>query len=164
VIPRCRAMSRPTAGQRFTRPPEGASLCSRLTTVEEATMAVRQGSTLSASIVSALKERIIAWQYPPEHRMTEEALCREFGVSRSPVREALRVLVTNGLIRRMPNRGYAVRQVSIKDIEELYDVRMALELYALESITERGTQKKALAMLRETWEAIAREPDSRRGN
>ena len=96
-------------------------------------MAVRQGSTLSASIVSTLKERIIAWQYPPEHRMTEEALCREFGVSRSPVREALRVLVTNGFIRRMPNRGYAVRQVSIKDIEELYDVRLALELYALEA-------------------------------
>ena len=44
-------------------------------------MAVRQGSTLSASIVSTLKERIIGWQYPPEHRMTEEALCREFGVN-----------------------------------------------------------------------------------
>src|SRR5438270_137987 len=99
---------------------------------------VRQGSTLSASIVATLKERIIAWQYPPEHRMTEEALCREFGVSRSPVREALRVLVTNGFIRRMPNRGYAVRQVSIKDIEELYDVRLALELYALEAVTARG--------------------------
>ena len=121
-------------------------------------MAVRQGSTLSASIVSTLKERIIAWQYPPEHRMTEEALCREFGVSRSPVREALRVLVTNGFIRRMPNRGYAVRQVSIKDIEELYDVRLALELYALEAVTERGAPPKALATLRDTWNSIAASP------
>jgi DNA-binding GntR family transcriptional regulator len=124
---------------------------------------VRQSSTLSASIVATLKERIIAWQYPPEHRMTEEALCREFGVSRSPVREALRVLVTNGFIRRMPNRGYAVRQVSIKDIEELYDVRLALELYALESVTERGAPPKALATLRDTWQGVASEPDGRKG-
>ena len=126
-------------------------------------MTIRQSSTLSASIVATLKERIIAWQYPPEHRMTEEALCREFGVSRSPVREALRVLVTNGFIRRMPNRGYAVRQVSIKDIEELYDLRLALELYALEAVTERGAPPKALATLRDTWQGVAREPDGRRG-
>src|SRR6185503_4900121 len=58
-------------------------------------------ATLSASIVATIKERVISWQYPPDHRLTEEALCREFNVSRSPVREALRVLATNGFIKRM---------------------------------------------------------------
>jgi DNA-binding GntR family transcriptional regulator len=120
-------------------------------------------STLSASIVATLKERIIAWQYPPEHRLTEEALCREFNVSRSPVREALRVLATNGFVRRMANRGYAVRQVNLRELEELYEVRLALELFAIETLTERGAPQKALAALQETWEAVRREPASRKG-
>ena len=126
-------------------------------------MTARSNSTLSASIVATLKERIIAWQYPPEHRLTEEALCREFGVSRSPVREALRVLSTNGFIRRMANRGYAVRQVNLRDIEELYDVRIALELYAVEALAERGAPPKALASLRETWEAVQRGEEGQKG-
>jgi len=52
--------------------------------------------TISASLIATLKEHIITWKYPPEHRLTEEALCREFGVSRSPVREALRRNVEDG--------------------------------------------------------------------
>jgi DNA-binding GntR family transcriptional regulator len=126
-------------------------------------MAARESSTLSASIVATLKERIIAWQYPPEHRLTEEALCREFRVSRSPVREALRVLSTNGFIRRMPNRGYAVRQVNVKDIEELYEVRLALELFSLEALADRGAPQIALATLQETWESVRREPQKWKG-
>jgi DNA-binding GntR family transcriptional regulator len=120
-------------------------------------------STLSASIVSTLKERIIAWQYPPEHRLTEEALCREFRVSRSPVREALRVLSTNGFIRRMANRGYAVRQVNVKDIEEIYDVRMALELFAVEALAVRSAPPRALAELDQIWRNIAQAPVKPRG-
>ena len=116
-------------------------------------------SSLSASIVATLKERVIAWQYPPEHRLTEEALCREFGVSRSPVREALRVLATNGLVRRLPNRGYAVRQVNLTEIEELYDVRLALELFAVERLVEAGAPARALAALEKTWEDLRCQPD-----
>jgi DNA-binding GntR family transcriptional regulator len=120
-------------------------------------------STLSASIVATIKERVIAWQYPPEHRLTEEALCREFSVSRSPVREALRVLATNGFIKRMPNGGYAVRQVNLREIEEIYEVRLALELYAIEALAGRGAPQKALAALRETWEGVRNAPDNRKG-
>jgi DNA-binding GntR family transcriptional regulator len=122
-------------------------------------MATRTSSTLSASIVSTLKERIITWRYPPEHRLTEEALCREFRVSRSPVREALRVLATNGFVRRMANRGYAVRQVNLRELEEIYEVRLALELFVMETLAERGAPPMALATLRDTWEAVARQPD-----
>src|SRR4026209_2316771 len=89
-------------------------------------------SGLSASIVGTLKQRIVGWQYPPEHRLTEESLCREFGVSRSPVREALRALVTNGFVRKMQNRGYAVRQLDLREVEELYDLRTAIELHVVE--------------------------------
>lgn len=118
-------------------------------------MVGRNPSTLSASIVATLKERIIGWQYPPEHRLTEEGLCREFGVSRSPVREALRVLATNGFVRRMDNRGYAVKQVNLRELEELYEVRLALELYAIESIANRGVPAPALMSLRAVWAELA---------
>ena len=121
-------------------------------------MSARVNSTLSTSIVATLKERIIAWQYPPEHRLTEEGLCREFGVSRSPVREALRVLATNGFVRRMPNRGYAVRQVNMRELEELYEVRLALELFAVEALAARGAPGQAIAALGDTWRAVANGP------
>ena len=126
-------------------------------------MTTPTSTTLSASIVAAIKERVIAWQYPPEHRLTEEALCREFNVSRSPVREALRVLATNGFVKRMPNRGYAVRQVNLREIEEIYEVRLALELYTIETLATRGAPQKGLSALRNTWEAVLKAPDSRKG-
>jgi DNA-binding GntR family transcriptional regulator len=119
--------------------------------------------TLSASIVATIMERVITWLYPPEYRLTEEALCREFNVSCSPVREALGVLATNGFVKRMANRGYAVRQVNLREMEEIYEVRLALELYAIGALAGRGAPQKALTALRETWEAVRREPDNRRG-
>jgi DNA-binding GntR family transcriptional regulator len=120
-------------------------------------------STLSGPIVATIRERIISWQYPPEHRLTEEALSREFNVSRSPVREALRVLATSGLVKRMANRGYAVRQVNLREIEEIYEVRLALELYAVETLASRGGSQEALAPLRKSWEAVRDAPDNRNG-
>ena len=102
----------------------------------------RQFSNLSASIVATLKERIIHWQYPPEHRLTEAELCQKFSVSRSPVREALRTLATDGFVKKMPNRGYAVKQYNLREIEELYEVRLALELFVVECLAKRGTPKK----------------------
>jgi DNA-binding GntR family transcriptional regulator len=119
---------------------------------------VASNSTLSASIVATLKDRIIAWRYPPEHRLTEDGLCKEFGVSRSPVREALRVLATNGFVRRTDNRGYAVRQVKPKELEELYDFRLALELYAVETLATSGASDEDLASLAKVWDQLRRRP------
>jgi len=120
-------------------------------------------STLCGTIVATIKERVITWQYPPEHRLTEEALAGEFRVSRSPVREAMRVLVTSGLITRMANRGYAVRQVNLREVEEIYEVRLALELYAVETLASREGSQEALTLLRKSWEAVRNAPDNRNG-
>ncbi len=111
-------------------------------------------SSLSASIVATLKERIVGWNYPPEHRLTELGLCREFGVSRSPVREALRALVNNGFVRKLPNRGYAVRQLDLYEIQELYDLRTALELHVVEQLAASGARRSELAGLKREWKAI----------
>lgn len=111
-------------------------------------------SGLSASIVSTLKERIVGWNYPPEHRLTELGLCREFGVSRSPVREALRALVANGFVRKLANRGYAVRQLDLYEVQELYDLRTALELHAVEQLAVSGAKRPELEALRREWKAV----------
>lgn len=111
-------------------------------------------SGLSASIVSTLKERIIGWNYPPEHRLTELGLCREFGVSRSPVREALRALVANGFVRKLANRGYAVRQLDLYEVRELYDLRTALELHVVEQLAASDAKPAQLDTLRREWKAI----------
>ena len=118
-------------------------------------MGGRQVSNLSASIVATLKERIIHWQYPPEHRLTEAELCQKFGVSRSPVREALRTLATDGFLKKMPNRGYAVKQYNLREIEDLYEVRLALELFVVECLAKRGTPKKEdMDALKRTWTGL----------
>lgn len=117
-----------------------------------------KSSTFSASLIATLKERIITWQYPPEHRLTEDALCREFGVSRSPVREALRVLAANGFVRRTDNGGYAVRQVKVKEVEEMYEVRLALELYVVETLATLGAPSIELAAMAKAWKAVRRQP------
>ncbi len=118
----------------------------------------REPSNLSSSIVATLKEQIIHWHYPPEHRLTEAELCEKFNVSRSPVREALRVLASDGFVKKLPNRGYAVRQYNIGEIEELYDVRLALELYAVEHVATRGLlnkhDKEDMDKLKRTWTGL----------
>jgi len=118
-------------------------------------MRERERSNLSASIVAALKEQIIHWHYPPEHRLTEAELCKQFGVSRSPVREALRMLASEGFVRKLPNRAYVVRQYSLGEIEELYELRLALELYTVERLATKGplhrSDKEDIHKLKDTW-------------
>lgn len=118
----------------------------------------REPSNLSSTIVATLKEQIIHWHYPPEHRLTEAELCETFNVSRSPVREALRVLASDGFVKKLPNRGYAVRQYNIVEIEELYDVRLALELYSVEHLAIRGPinkhDKEEIDKLKRTWTGL----------
>ena len=106
---------------------------------------------ISTQLAEKLKDRIIHWEYPGGHRFIEEELCKEFGVSRSPVREALRVLSAKGLVEKVPYRGYSVLQPDIREIEELYKVRLALELYAVEIVTQQGFPRVDYDELHATW-------------
>ena len=115
-------------------------------------------SSRSTSIISTLKSRILGWEYPLEYRLTEEALCKEFGVSRSPVREALRELATHGFLKQMPHHGYAIKQLSPQKILEIYDVRMALELFVVEQLAQRSEPIKEIEDLKQTWTALLNDP------
>jgi len=114
----------------------------------------QKASSLSTEIFTSLKERIIHWEYPPAHRFTEEELCDEFGVSRSPVREALQMLVENGLVTKEAYRGYSVRQPDLEEIHDLYDVRLALEFFVIEWLTSHGIPDAEWKQLHDTWQSI----------
>jgi DNA-binding GntR family transcriptional regulator len=114
----------------------------------------KKSSALSAEVFATLKERIIHWEYPPAYRLTEEELCEEFGVSRSPVREALQMLVENGLVTKEAYRGYAVRQLDLEEIHDLYDVRLALELFVVEWLARNGMPEADWQKQRATWQNI----------
>lgn len=115
-------------------------------------------ANLSASIVTALKNQVLHWRYPPEYRLTEAALCKQFNVSRSPVREALRILAADGFVKKMSNRGYAVKQYNLLEIEELYEVRLALELFVVERLAHRGTPTPdEIATLKRTWTGLRKD-------
>lgn len=109
---------------------------------------------LSANIYTVLKDRIIRWQYPPGHRFTEEGLCEEFGVSRSPVREVLQMLVENSLVDKELHKCYSVKQLNMEEIHELYDIRLALESFVVERLTQQSVPPADWQELYNTWCAI----------
>lgn len=74
-----------------------------------------------------LREAIISGQLAPGERLVEAKLAQEMGISRNPVREALRRLEDEGLARRMPRGGMAVAEVDLRDVAEVYAVRSVLE-------------------------------------
>lgn len=91
------------------------------------------GSTAYAQIRSA----IVEGRYLPGQRLIEQRIAEEFDYSRTPVREALRRLQAEGLVVSEPNRGAAVRTVTVAEIADLYELRARLEAYACELAAAR---------------------------
>ena len=87
------------------------------------------GATVSR-IVERLRSEILDSRFEPAERLVEIDLTRRFGVSRGPVREALRRLAAEGLIEHVPNRGALVRRLGRDEIRELFQIRIELEALA----------------------------------
>jgi len=83
--------------------------------------------TLSDYLVREISRKILVGELRPGQRLQEAAIAQQTGVSRGPVREALRALQEQGLVTYAPNRGMWVTELSIEDIQEVLDVRAILE-------------------------------------
>ena len=92
---------------------------------------------LRDKVVDELRRRIIACDYAPGHRLTEGRLAEDFGVSRNPVREAIRVLEREGFLVAHPRRGAVVASISVQDVENIFDVRLSLEVLAAQLAAQR---------------------------
>jgi len=115
-------------------------------------------ANLTVLAYNSIKEYILEGKLDESGRLTEEFLSNRLGISKSPIREALNRLEAEGLIRIEARRGAYLRTFSIKEIDELYDLREALEVHAVR------TAKVTPALIAELQQSIRRLRKHRESN
>lgn len=103
--------------------------------------------TRSVSITEKLRTAILAGEFRPGERMFEVNLSERLKVSRTPIREALKVLAGEGLLDYTPNRGYHVREYSVDDIVQAYEIRAVLEGLAAKRAAQLGLSPEERAII-----------------
>ena len=119
-------------------------------------------SSLTDEIVDIIRDRILKGEYKIGEKIKENQIATEFKVSRTPIREAFKQLENEGLIDYVPNRGCFAKGFTRQDIEDIYAVRKALELMAVEWAVSRisGEQIAALQEQSELMEFYTARKDS----
>jgi DNA-binding GntR family transcriptional regulator len=97
-------------------------------------------------VADGIQAQVLSGEVPIGTHLRQEALAEEFGVSRTPVREALRHLQATGLVELLPNRGAVVRGPSAREIREAYEVRAELEGLAAELAAGRISDRDLLRL------------------
>jgi DNA-binding GntR family transcriptional regulator len=97
---------------------------------------------LKEEVYDALHRQIIAGKYKPGDWLRQEDIASQMGVSMTPVREALDLLVSNGIAERVPYRGVRVREMSVKDIADAYGLRLILEPLAAREAASHITSEQ----------------------
>ena len=97
---------------------------------------------LHAELVDRLRDMIHDGTLSPGAKVPERALCEHFGVSRTPLREALKVLAAEALIKLTPNRGASVAALTLADLEEVFPVMASLEALSGELACKRITDRE----------------------
>jgi len=99
-------------------------------------------TTLEAQALKQIKNAIGSGRLRPGDRIVEEDLAKKMGMSRFPIREAIRALEREGLLVSVPFKGAHIRQLDEKDLEELYALRSGLEELAIRILMDRITKEK----------------------
>ncbi|GFI62291.1 putative D-xylose utilization operon transcriptional repressor [Clostridiales bacterium] len=102
--------------------------------------------TMKHQTYQIIKKEICDGNFPPGKWLQEKELAEKLNVSRSPVREALKQLVDEGLAIEYPNKGVFVKEFTSRDIEEIYEVRILLESYAIKNSVKTITSKNIQEM------------------
>jgi phosphonate utilization transcriptional regulator len=98
-----------------------------------------QSNSLPALVHAEIEQLILQGELAVGQRVNESELATRFGTSRGPIREALRALEESGLVHSLKNRGVFVREISIAEADEIYDVREALDQLIGQRVAERAT-------------------------
>lgn len=110
-------------------------------------------SSLSSKIFNILRDNILEGKYVHDEKLIEVKLAQELGVSRTPVREALKQLELEGLVENIPNKGVVVKGISKQDISDIYTIRLAIEGIAVEWAMERMSEED-VEKLKEIYELM----------
>ncbi|MDE7322700.1 MAG: GntR family transcriptional regulator [Lachnospiraceae bacterium] len=92
-------------------------------------------------VFKTLRQEILTGKLKPGERLMEIQLANKLGVSRTPIREAIRKLELDGLVIMIPRRGAEVAQITLKDLKDVMEVRCALDVLAIELACERMEQE-----------------------
>lgn len=98
---------------------------------------------LVSAVAREISAAVIEGRLAPGERLGEERVARALGVSRAPVREAARQLVQRGLLVAVPRRGFFVRALSLREVDDLYDLRLTIERHAALRILDRDPEPAA---------------------
>jgi DNA-binding GntR family transcriptional regulator len=101
-----------------------------------------QNRALSQRIFEDLETRIVDRLYPPGTHLVEDSVASELGVSRTPVREAFRLLERAGWLQLRPHSGAYVRYPTVQEVREVFELRQCLEQRACEVAAERATDEE----------------------
>lgn len=117
--------------------------------------------TLHADVAERLRDMIVQGALAQGDRVDEKGLCAALGISRTPLREALKVLASEGLVELLPNRGARVTELTVTGVAALFEVAAGLERMAAELAAERAGERD-LAELRRLQESMERHHAARR--
>jgi len=110
------------------------------------TLALLQSTSLNRLVAESIEEMILVGALPPGSKLNEMGLAQRFGISRGPLREAMRMLEESGLIRQEKNRGAHVRQIALDEAADIYDVRAGLDATAGRLLAARITPEQLQAL------------------
>lgn len=102
--------------------------------------------TLAARLSRQLENEIVAGRLPPGHELQERSLAERYGVSRTPIREALRRLAADGLVELRPRRHAVVRAFDVQHLLQMFEVLAVLEAFAAECAARRMTSEGLRAL------------------
>jgi DNA-binding GntR family transcriptional regulator len=107
-----------------------------------------------------IRKQVLQGEFPFGHRLREEALAEQLGVSRTPVREALIRLHSDRLLQAFPDGGFYVAEPDLLDMRDLYELRLVLEMRGLTRAIENGYDHdpSILEPLRDRWRQIKADP------
>jgi DNA-binding GntR family transcriptional regulator len=113
---------------------------------------------LSEKAYQLIKEKIITLELAPLSVIDEQALREELDLGRTPIREALHRLAAEGLVLIAPRRGMFVAEISITDLQKIFEVRMVLEAFCARLAAQRITQEQ-IAQIEATLQELDQVPD-----
>lgn len=104
--------------------------------------ALSRDSTFSKRTEAAIRDMILRGELSPGERLNEVSLSQTLGISRGPLREAIQRLAGEGLLTIVSHRGAYVRTFERREVEELYDLRTALEMYIVRLVCDRANDEQ----------------------
>lgn len=114
-----------------------------------------KNTSIREQTLDALREAILTGELKPGQALIEMDLSKQLGVSRAPIREALSILNSEGLLETIPYHGTTVRRLTKTDIEELYSMRVLLETFAVEHIINVNNSDH-VQILKENYEQMVK--------